>query len=152
MHSPCTKSQQTGFSYLEVLIASLLVTIALVPALNALQTGIMSADIHQALTMQYYLRLKKMAELQAEPFSDLLAAAKTAVNNTTTSSYSDAAGTADRRLVYLALYDADATPFTITDTNKDGDNDPYTGDTANLLWLKVQTEGSADSLETLLTR
>ena len=152
MKPPCPKPQQKGFSYLEVLIASLLVAVALVPALNALQTGIMSADIHQTLTTQYYLRLKKMEELQTEPFSDLLAAAKTAVNNTTASSYSDAAGTVNRSVVYLALYDADANPFTIVDTNKDGDNDLYTGDTANLLWIKVLTEGSSDSLETLISR
>jgi len=55
-------------------------------------------------------------------------------------------------LVYLSLYDADANPFTITDPNTDSDNDPYTGTTANLLWLKVQTEGSNQALETLISR
>jgi Tfp pilus assembly protein PilV len=152
MKPPCPKTHQNGFSYLEVLIASVMVAIALVPALNALQTGILSADIHQTLTAQYYLRLKKMAELQAEPFSNLLAAAKPATNSTTASSYSDAAGTPNRNLVYIALYDADADPFTIIDTNKDADNEVYTGNTANLLWVKVLTEGDSEGLETLINR
>ncbi len=143
---------QQGFSYVEVLIASVLIAVALVPALNALQTGMLSASVHQTLTSQYYLQVRKMEELQAEPFIALLAAAKTAVNYTTASIYSDAAGTADRSLVYIALYDADANPFTITDANKDGDNDPYTGDTANLLWVKVVIEGNAQGLETLISR
>jgi len=152
MTPPYPESHQNGFSYLEVLIASLMVAIALVPAMNALQTGILSANIHQTLTTQYYLRLKKIEELQAEPFINLLAAAKTATNATTASSYSDAAGSKNRSLVYLALYDADANPFTIVDSNKDLDNDVYTGDTANLLWVKVLTEGDSEGLETLINR
>jgi Tfp pilus assembly protein PilV len=144
--------QQKGFSYVEVLVATTLIAIALVPAMNALQTGILSADVHQQLTEEYYVRLNKMEELQATPFSNLLAAAEVALNNTTATSHSDAAGTANRSLVYIALYDADADPFTVTDTNADGDNDPYTGNTANLLWVKVVTEGSAQGLETLISR
>ena len=129
-----------------------MVVIALVPAMDALQTGIMGTNVHQALTTEYYSQLKKMEELQSTPFTNLLNTAKIATNNTTPTSFSDAAGTANRNLVYIALYDADADPFTITDTNIDGDNDPYTGNTANLLWVKVITEGSAQGLETLISR
>lgn len=146
------KSPQKGFSYVEVLVAMTLMTIALVPAMDALKTGIMSADIHQTLTVEHYARLKKMEELQAQPFTNLLSAARVATNATTASSYSDAAGAANRSLVYIALYDADANPFTITDSNADNDNDVYTGNTANLLWVKVITEGSAQGLETLISR
>ena len=147
------RKQQQGFSYVEVLIASVLIAVALVPAMDALQSGMLSASVHQTLTRQYYLQVRKMEELQAEPFILLLAAAKTAANSSTAGTYSDAAGTADRNLVYIALYDADANPFTITDADKDADNDPYTGDTANLLWIKVMTEGgSTQGLETLISR
>ena len=73
--------QQQGFSYVEVLIASVLIAVALVPAMNALQTGMLSASVHQTLTSQYYLQVRKMEELQAEPFILLLAAAKTAANS-----------------------------------------------------------------------
>jgi len=93
-----------------------------------------------------------MEQLQTENFIDLLAAAKTAGNSSTASTYSDTSGTSNRRLVYLALYDADADPFTITDPNTDNDNDPYTGSTSNLLWLRVETEGNSQTLETLLSR
>lgn len=144
--------RQQGFSYIEVLVAAMLISIALVPALDALNTGLISADIHKSLTTQHYLRLSKMEQLQTENFIDLLAAAKTAGNSSTASTYSDTSGTSNRRLVYLALYDADADPFTITDPNTDNDNDPYTGSTSNLLWLRVETEGNSQTLETLLSR
>ena len=129
-----------------------LIAIALVPAINALQTGILSAGIHQSLTNQHYQRLKKMEEINAEPFANLLAAAKIAANKTIATSYSDAIGANDRRLIYIALYDADADPFTLTDPNADGDNDLYTGSTANLIWIRVETEGTAQGIETLVSR
>jgi Tfp pilus assembly protein PilV len=148
----CNKPRQQGFSYLEVMVAALLLAIALVPAMDALQAGIMSSTIHESLSVQHFQRLKKMAELQSESFDNLVAAAKVATNDLTPTSYSDAAGTSSRRLVYISLYDADANPFTITDINKDGDTDPYTGETANLIWLRVITEGSDQGLETLMSR
>ena len=144
--------KQLGFSYMEVLIATFLIAITLVPAMDALKTGITSANVHETLTTGHYKRLEKMAELQATPFINLLEAAGDATNNITPTSYSESAGTTNRTLVYIALYDGDADPFTITDTNADSDNDPYTGNTANLLWLKVTTEGGAQSLETLISR
>ena len=146
------KSKVQGFAYVEVLVASALMAIALVPALNALQSGIQSTGIHQSLTVQRYQCLKKMAELNAEPYANLLSAAKSATNKTTASSYSDASGASNRRLVYLGLYDADADPFTLIDPNTDGDNDLYTGSTANLLWIRVETEGTAQGIETLMSR
>lgn len=146
------KSKAQGFSYVEVLVASMLIAIVLVPAINALQTGIQSTGIHQDLTVQHYLRLQKMEELQAEPYANLLTAAKTAANKTTATSYSDASGTSNRRMVFMALYDADADPFTLIDPNTDLDNDLYTGSTANLLWIRVETEGTAQGIETLVSR
>lgn len=147
-----TSKPQQGFSYIEVLVAMMLIAITLVPAMDALQTGILSADIHQTLAVEHYARLKKMEGLQTEPFTNLLTAAKAVANSTTATSYSDAVGIANRSLVYIALYDADANPFTITDANTDNDNDVYTGNTANLLWVKVVTENSAQGLETLISR
>lgn len=158
--------RQNGFSYIEVLIATFVIAIALVPAMEALNTGIISVNVHRTLTTEHYCRLRKIEEIQAQPFTNLLAAAKVAANNTTATYFSDESTRKDlpcynptgdsqqrlRRLVYIALYDADVSPFTITDTNVDGDNDPYTGNTANLLWVKVITEGSAQGLETLISR
>lgn len=146
------QSHSQGFAYVEVLVASMLVAMALVPAINALQTGIQSTGIHQSLTVQHYQRLQKMEELQAEPYANLLAAAKTAANKTTATTYSDATGTSNRRVVFMALYDADADPFILVDPNTDTDNDLYTGSTANLLWIRVETEGTAQGIETLVSR
>ncbi len=42
------KSSAQGFSYVEVLVASMLVAVTLAPAINALQTGILSTGIHQS--------------------------------------------------------------------------------------------------------
>lgn len=148
---PRLKNQQ-GFSYLEVLVALFILVIAIVPAIEAIQSGIQGAGIHESLTRQHYALIKRMEEVRTDAFVNLLAAAKTAANATTPSSYSDPSGQAERLLVYLALYDADADPFTLVDPNNDGDNDLYTGDTSNLLWLKVEIENSAQNLQTLVNR
>jgi type II secretory pathway pseudopilin PulG len=143
---------QHGFAYLEILVALLILAVAIVPAMRAIQSGVQGAGIHAALARQQFALTKRMEEVQAKSFGELLAAAKTAGNATTASSYSDPTGQTERVLVYLALYDADADPFTLTDPNTDGDSDLYTGSTANLLWLKVQLEKTNLRLETLVSR
>jgi prepilin-type N-terminal cleavage/methylation domain-containing protein len=145
-------SAQQGFTYLEVLITTLILAVAMVPALEALRTGVQGAATHQLIAQQQYAISSRMEEVLANAYGNLLAAAKVAGNQTTPSSYSDPSGQANRVLVYLALYDADANPFTITDANTDGDNDLYTGDTAKLLWLKAEMQNTPLSLETLLSR
>ena len=74
-------------------------------------------------------------------------------SQSTPSTYSDAAGPPDRRLVYVALYDVndadgDGDVFTVLDENLDGDNDPYTG-YAGVLWVRVTVEDSVTALESL---
>ncbi len=141
-----------GFSYVEVLIAIVLLAIILVPAMQAIQTGIKGTEMHALATDQHYALLGKMEEILAENYDSLLSAAETAGSNTVASSYSDPAGTADRKRVYLALYDADADPFVIQDANTDGDNNIYTGETADLLWIRVDQENSPYAFETLRLR
>ena len=55
--------------------------------------------------------------------------------------FSDAVGTESRRLVFLARYDGD---------DADGDNDPFTGTDAGLLWLRVTIENGPRALETVI--
>lgn len=143
---------QQGFSYVEVLVAMFILAIAIVPAMESIQSGIQGAGIHESLTRQHYALIKRMEEVQAESYGNLLASAKTAGSSTTPGSYSDVAGQSERVLVFLALYDADPDPFTLIDSNTDADGDLYTGDTSNLLWLRVALENSAQSLETLISR
>lgn len=151
-----TLSCQRGLSYIEVIIATALIAIALVPMLEALQTGIQGANVHQSLTTDHYQLKAKMEEVLAEPFASLLNAAAAAGNKTVVSSYSDSAGVSQRRLVYLSFYDAadsdgDTNPFTLLDPNTDADNNPYTGSDVviDLLWIRVEIENSVQAFESL---
>lgn len=143
---------QNGFSYMEVLVALFILSIAIVPAMEGIQTAIQGAGIHQQSSQQHYALIARMENIMAESYANLLAAAETATNATTASSYSDPAGQVDRILVYLSLYDADADPFTIADANTDLDNNIYTGETANLLWIKVELENTVFNFESLKQR
>lgn len=147
-------SKEHGFSYMEVLVAMFILVLTIVPAMDAIQSGIQGAGVHESLTRQHYALIKRMEEVQAESYENLLTSAKSAGNNTTASSYSDTAGQADRVLVFLALYNPDDFygPFALTDPDNDGDSDVYTGDTSDLMWLRVEIENSAQTLETLISR
>lgn len=141
-------------------MATVLLVVALVPMLDALQTGIQGAAIHESIATDHYQLVAVTEEVLAEPFTNLLTAAAVAGNrNTPATSYSDVAGTPQRRLVYLSFYDAgnsdgDNDPFTILDANTDADNNPYTGTDVDisLLWLRTEIEASKQSIETLTSR
>ena len=150
MKQPLTRSQ--GFSYVEVLVAVLLMAIMVVPAMEAIKAGLKGAEFHESVTSQQYALQSRMEEMLAEAYGSLLAAAQTAGSNSVATSFSDTAGSTDRIIVYLALYDADADPFVIADLNNDGDSNIYTGDTSDLLWIKVELENSVFALETLRVR
>ncbi len=150
--APLSTPLQRGFSYIEVLVAMFILAITIVPAMEGIQSGIQGAGIHQSLSRQHYALTKRMEEVQADSYINMLAAAQTASNANTPSSYSDPSGQKDRILVFLALYDADTNPFTLVDANNDSDGDIYTGDSSNLLWLRVELENSALNLETLISR
>lgn len=146
------ENKQYGFSYIEMMVAMFILAITITPAMEAIQQGVKGASIHQDLTQQHYALVKRMEIIKAEPYENLLNSAQNAGNNTTASSYSDPQDQSNRLLVFLALYDADATPFVLTDPDNDGDSDIYTGDTSNLLWLRVELENSFQKFETLVTR
>lgn len=140
-------------TYIEVMVAAALIAIALVPAMDALQTGMLGARIFESSSNEHYAVLARMEEVLAEPYSALTAAAATAGNPKTPGSYSDAPGTPGRRLVFLGLYDAnnadgDNDMFTVLDPDLDGDSNPYTA-YSGLLWVRVAVEGSVTSLESL---
>lgn len=140
-------------TYIEVMIATALIAIALLPAMDALYTGIRGADVYESSSSEHYAALAKIEEVLAEPQSSLITAAAAAGNKNMPSSYSDAPGSPNRCLVYLALYDADngdgdGDVFTVPDPNLDGDNDPFTS-YLGLLWVRVEIEASVTSLESL---
>ncbi len=128
---------ESGLSYVEVLIATFLVAIALVPALDAMHSGIAGAGVHTELARNHYRLSEKVEELFAQPYFELAAEAATAGgSNNLVDAYSDAAGTADRRMVYLAFYDGHTRGFVGSDTG--------------LLWIRVAIEGGPQSVQTLV--
>ena len=137
-------TKMTGFSYVEVLIATVLIAIVLVPAMDALLPGIQGSSIHETRTEDHYRLLAKIEEVLAEPFSDLDAAAIAAGNPTTPTSYWDVFTYPDGRQItrniFISRYDAD---------NADADDDPFTGVDQGLLWVRGTIAGSSLRIETL---
>jgi hypothetical protein len=117
----------------EVLLATALLALALVPALEALEIGVRGGGVNEAEVALHYRALGALEEVLAQPFSDLEAEAIAAGG--AASAYSDPSGTPNRRLVYLSGYDAD------------GDSAPDPG----LLRVRVEIEATAHVLETLTT-
>lgn len=138
-----TGKYEQGLSYIEVLIATVLVVVALAPAIEALHPAIQGAGIHKSETGLHYHLSARLESLLAESFSTLDAEAQTLADPTAISTvFSDAAGSTNRRLVFVSRYDAD---------NADGDNDPFTGTDEGLVWLRVEIENTSHALETLLS-
>lgn len=138
-----TPQRQAGYSYVEVLIAAVLIAISLVPAADALRTATVGAEIYEEYSAQHYSLLAKMEEVLAEPYGSLDAEAVAVGNKTAPTAYSDPVSTPDRRLVYLAAYDID---------NADGDDEPFlTGTDPGVVWVRVEIEGTVLSLESLTT-
>ncbi len=133
-------TNQSGLTLVEVLVAMTLLAVLLVPAMRALQTGVIGAEVHGDLASSHFRLTSRLEELLAEPFVDLSDAAIAAGAPTTATTYSDAAGPPGRLLVYLSFYDGD---------NADADNDPFTGTDSDLLWIRVDIEDSVFTLQTI---
>ena len=137
------RSRECGLTLVEVLVTMVLLAILLIPAISALQTGIVGAEVHGDVAASHYRLTSQLQELLAEPFADLSDAAFAAGSATTPSSYSEPAGSPGRLLVYLSLYDGD---------NADADDDPFTGTDADLVWIRVDIEDSVFTLQTVRAR
>ncbi len=141
--TPSTIESQRGFSLAEVLIATVILALALVPALDALSTSTRGVAVQDSETeLHFYLR-EKLEETLAVDFRSLDDEAQALADPTAVSGvYSDAVGSRYRRRVYLSRYDGD---------NADSDDDPFTGEDADLLWVRVDIEGTHHTLETLVS-
>lgn len=130
-----------GFSYAEVLLATMLLALLLVPALQALNTAILGGS-STLLTRQLGLR-NKMEEVLSKPFGTLYAETYLVGGNTSTSvsaNFSDAAGVPDRRVVVLYRFDAATQTLSGSDTG--------------LLYVSTyyEVDGGAVALSTLVGR
>jgi type II secretory pathway pseudopilin PulG len=139
-------NSMAGFSYVEVLVAIVLIAVALVPAMEALQPGIAGSGIQEIIAEDHYQLTGRLEQVLVEPFGQLNSAANAAGSPTTPSSYSDiftyANGRQITRNVFLSRYDAD---------NADTDNDPFTGTDDGLLWVRVAIAGTGMSIESLVS-
>jgi len=135
--------RQTGATYIEVLIASVLIVISLVPMTNAVRGAIDSSAMHEDTAIQHLHMIARLEDVLAEPFSSLEAAAIEAASTSVPTSYSDSTGSVNRRLVYLSLYDGD---------NADSDGDPFTGADPGLMWIRTEIEGTLISVESLVSK
>lgn len=127
-----------GHAYLEALVAVVLVATALIPALDALQSGLLAGRLQELMTRQYHERSSRMEEVLAKAVPAL--AAEAAASAGAPSVWSDPPGTPDRLLVYVSLYDAD---------DADGDGNRFTGGESDLVWVRVETEATPHVLESL---
>jgi Tfp pilus assembly protein PilV len=141
MASPISnRRRQPGFSYVEILLSVVLLAVLVVPALEALQSGIAGGRSSSLAASQLMLR-DKMEWVLAKPFADLYSETYLPGGNATASvsaSLSDPAGAPGRRNVTLYRYDASSQALSASDTG------------LVLVSVYYETEGSAQALNTLV--
>lgn len=140
------RAAQAGFSYVEVLIAAMLIAVALVPAIDSLSIGVQAGNVHIDVAEDHHYLVDRMEGLLAEPYSALELEAVTLANPTAPSAYSDTVTTDDGRVlnrqVFLSPYDAD---------NDDADGNVFTDTDDGLLWVRVELAGRGLALERLVS-
>ena len=135
------KCRQSGVSYVEVLIAVLLITIALVPMMEALQPGLQGSQLIRQQSERHFALKGKLESVLAEAFTDLDAAATAAGAATIATSYSDLGASVPHQL-FIWRYDID---------DADNDGDVFTGGESDLLWLRIASVDGSYSIQTLLS-
>lgn len=133
-----TRRYQAGLSYVEVLVATVIATAALAPALEALRDGAAAAGVHRSLLSERQRLVSRIEEVLANRFATLDAEAVATNNSPTTPSptYSDAAGTSNRIVVMLYRFDGSAA----------------TSSNTGLVRIDASVERSTLSLSTLRTQ
>lgn len=135
--------KQRGFGYVEALVAVILLTVVLVPALEALGNATRNAPTAAQDDALWMSAANKLRDVTGSRFDDLDAAAVAAGGPNTASSLSDPVGGYPRVLIYLSRYDGD---------NADGDNNGFTGVDTDLIWVRAAIADTPVSLDTLVAR
>lgn len=131
-----------GINYVEVMLATLLLAVCLLPALNSVSNAISSNGVSPGMTRTTILCVKSRLEIvSADPYSALLNAATAAGSIATASAYSvGAIAPCPALQVYLARFDAD------------NPSSPYPGSDTGLILIKITAPDNAFVLSTLVTR
>ncbi|MDJ0776559.1 MAG: hypothetical protein QNJ85_01770 [Gammaproteobacteria bacterium] len=136
------KSHESGLSYIEVLVATLLIAVALVPMMEALGPGLQGSRIHSDRAEVNFMLQGKLEQVLAESFDDLDDAAMAAGDFTVATTYSDMAASVPHA-VFIWRWDVD---------NADADDDSFTGGEDDILWVRVATVNGLAELQTLISR
>ncbi len=136
------KTRQTGLSYIEVLVATLLIAVSLVPMMEALGPGLQGSEIHRERAEVHFVLTGKLEQVLAESFEDLDAEATVAGDYNIATAYSDLAASVPHE-VFIWRWDVD---------NADNDDDEFTGGEDDILWVRVATVDSLTDLQTLISR
>ena len=134
--------RQSGLSYIELMLATLLISLTLVPMMESLQPGLQATAWHERQSEIHYALTGTMETLLAEPFTDLDAAATAAGDAATATSYSNLLAAVPYS-VFISRYDVD---------NADADGDAFTGGENDILWLRVVAVPGGQAYTTLLSR
>ena len=136
------KTRQTGLSYIEVLVATLLIVVALVPMMESLGPGLQGAAIHRQNAEVHYALAGKLEAVLSESFMNLDAAATTAGAHDAPTAFSDLGAPVPHQ-VFIWRYDVD---------DADNDGDVFTGGEDDLLWIQVETQDGHQALQSLLSQ
>ncbi len=139
--TPGNYRRQGGMSYPEVVAAVLLLSIMLVPTMDALRAALRGSDIQVKNTIDHYLLIAKMEAVLARPYSELAAlAGDESIATSLSDSVISSDGRSLQRQVFIAPHDAD---------NADADDDLRTGTDAGIVWVKVSIANSNHSVQSL---
>ncbi len=63
--------QERGLTLVEVLVSMVLLSILLIPAIQAIQAGVAGAEVHADVATSHHRIASRLEELLTEPFTDL---------------------------------------------------------------------------------
>jgi len=134
--------KEEGFSYMEVLVATALIAMTLIPMLDSLKPGLQGSQIHRERAEIHFVLKGKMEQVLSEAFHDLDAEGLASGSPTAPTTYSDTGASVPHQ-VFISRWDAD---------NADADDDGFTGVEDDLLWVRVATTDGTTDLQTLVAQ
>ena len=137
-HEVRTVRASPGFSYVEVLVALVLLAVGIVPATDAVRNSLAAPQIVQAAAQSRQCVKNHMEKILAEPYQNLAKAA--GLISAVSAVYSLPADTqCDRRNVYVSFYNP-------------GPPAGFVAINSGLLYVTVAAPGTAQTFSTLLAQ